>query len=105
MSRIDENDVETVKSVGISALETSGSDIDVTYRLRYHNGEAHVIHSLSKIIRDESGHPFRLEGFVQDITEQRTLEENLLQAQKMEALGKLTGSRQEYSGARRLPRH
>ena len=91
MSRIDENDVETIKSVGISALETSGSDIDVTYRLRYHNGEAHVIHSLSKIIRDESGHPFRLEGFVQDIPEQRTLEENLLQAQKMEALGKLTG--------------
>jgi C4-dicarboxylate-specific signal transduction histidine kinase len=91
LGRIDENDLGRVKRTGEEAIETGMSELDVTYGLRAHDGETRVLHSQSKIIRDESNQPLRLSGFVQDVTERTSLEENLLQAQKMEALGKLTG--------------
>ena len=50
-----------------------------------------MLHSQAKIVRDNSRQPVCLEGVVQDITDQTKLEENLVQAQKMDALGKLTG--------------
>src|SRR5260221_662481 len=42
-------------------------------------------------VMDEQGQPQYLLGFSEDITERKTLEEQLHQAQKMEALGQLTG--------------
>ena len=42
-------------------------------------------------VMDEQGQPQYLLGFSEDVTERKTLEEQLRQAQKMEALGQLTG--------------
>ena len=45
-----------------------------------------------RAVWDENGHLVGYEGFVEDITERKRIEEELRHAQKMEALGRLTGS-------------
>ena len=43
------------------------------------------------LLKDSDGRPVEFAGTLTDITEQRSLENQLLQAQKMDAIGKLTG--------------
>jgi len=43
------------------------------------------------LVRDAANRPVGVEGMLQDVTELRVLEQNLVQAQKMEALGQMAG--------------
>jgi PAS domain S-box-containing protein len=43
------------------------------------------------LLKDPEGNPLEFAGTLTDITEQRSLESQLIQAQKMDAIGKLTG--------------
>ena len=43
------------------------------------------------LLKDRDGKPVEFAGTLTDITEQRSLENQLIQAQKMDAIGKLTG--------------
>jgi two-component system, cell cycle sensor histidine kinase and response regulator CckA len=55
------------------------------------DGRTIVIRESASAIRDESGRVMCYEGTVEEITEQRHLEEQLRQAQRLEALGRLAG--------------
>jgi PAS domain S-box-containing protein len=63
----------------------------VEYRWRCADGTYKHFLDQAVLLRDGEGRPVEFAGTLTDISEQRSLESQLIQAQKMDAIGKLTG--------------
>ena len=74
--------LEARRKIGRSSIEYRWQCADGTYK-----------HFLDQavLLRDAEGKPVEFAGTLTDISEQRSLENQLIQAQKMDAIGKLTG--------------
>jgi len=66
-------------------------EYDIQYRILRPDGELRWIWDRSVPIRDERGRVHRIVGIAEDITALKRREAELVQAQKMEAVGRLTG--------------
>ena len=83
------DDAERVM-LGVLAANAKHGAYEDEYRMRHRSGAYVWVRDQSTIVESAGGAPFA-RGFLLDITRQKELEEQLLQAQKLEALGQFAG--------------
>jgi PAS domain S-box-containing protein len=83
-------DVDRRKDGIRKALHGSGQS-EMEYRIRHKDGRIIWIHSRDKIILDAKGRIDHIRSVLFDITARKHLEDQLLQSQKMEMVGRLAG--------------
>jgi len=76
----------------LEQLEREGGFQNVEYELRRRDGRVITVLENARVVRDENGGVLYYEGTLTDISPRKRMEEQLRQAQKMEALGRLAGS-------------
>jgi len=83
------DDRDKVKSA-LKARSVSGR-FSIEYRWQCADGAYKHFLDQAVLLRDAEGRPVEFAGTITDVSDQRSLESQLIQAQKMDAIGKLTG--------------
>jgi signal transduction histidine kinase/ActR/RegA family two-component response regulator len=87
--RLHPEDVPRVLAA-IDARQSTGR-LSIEYRWQCADGRFKYFHDQAVLVTDPGGGVAQFAGTLTDVTEQRVLESHLLHAQKMDAIGQLTG--------------
>jgi two-component system cell cycle sensor histidine kinase/response regulator CckA len=90
VERIHPHDREKVRGTIAKAMK-SGDDFSVEHRVILPDGGVRCLTGAGRVHLDRQGNPVRGLGISLDVSERHTLEAQYLQAQKMEAIGRLAG--------------
>lgn len=89
LDRVHPDDRSVVETALAGAL--SKGAYDCQFRWRCADGGYRSFLDKGVVLRDQAGNPVEIVGTMLDVTERQQLEDQLLHAQKLEAIGKLTG--------------
>jgi PAS domain S-box-containing protein len=85
------DDIDGVRAAMSEHLHGRTRFYTVDYRMKHPSGNWHWYRQRGVALRDADGRPYRMAGSMEDITAQKDLEGQLLQAKKLEAIGTLAG--------------
>ncbi|MGI4800030.1 MAG: PAS domain-containing protein [Janthinobacterium lividum] len=90
LAHVHPDDLPALRAVMTGGLKREG-ELEMEYRIRHPDGSIRWVLSRGHTYFDDTGHPVRRAGVGVEMTQQRQLEDQLRQSQKMEAVGQLTG--------------
>lgn len=79
------------RDVYVQTLKQQGFVKNYELKLKRRDGEPLVVSITASVVRDENGKIISFRGIMRDLTAHRQLEQQLMQAQKMESIGQLAG--------------
>src|SRR5688572_17656221 len=89
VERIHEEDREPTLAAFAASRKTGRFSVE--YRWQCADGTYRHFHDQAVLLKDSKGRAIEFAGTLTDISERRALQSQLIQAQKMDAIGKLTG--------------
>ncbi|MFI5208155.1 MAG: ATP-binding protein, partial [Gemmatimonadales bacterium] len=89
-SHVHPDDRARIQEAVAKSLE-GGAPYLVEHRIIRPDGTERFVREQSSLVKDEHDRPRRMVGTVLDVTDERRLQDQLRQAQKMEAVGRLAG--------------
>src|SRR5687768_6165582 len=89
VERLHEEDREQALAAFAASRKTGRFSVE--YRWQCADGTYRHFHDQAVLLKDSKGRPIEFAGTLTDVSERRALQTQLIQAQKMDAIGKLTG--------------
>lgn len=90
-TRLHPEDRDRMLDIQSAAIANGAPGWSGEYRFRHAAGDYVIVRDQATILRDDTGRAVRMIGSMIDVTQEREIQKQLRQAQRLEAVGQLTG--------------